>query len=183
MFSPGGPDPDASEKFERVFEQVYEQLKSIAHQQMLQERSAHTMRATELVHQAYLRLFGSGDVRFVNHGHLVHAAAEAMRRILIEYARQRSRLKRGGDRQRLPLSAVDVSLEQAPLPEDSDQLLALDDALRRLEEKDPRAGEVVRLRFYAGLTIDQTAEALALSPRTVRREWEFAQAWLSQALK
>src|SRR5207244_1730375 len=108
----------------------------------------------------------------------VHAAAEAMRRILIEHARRRSRLKRGGDRQRVSLNVVDVSL-----PEDCDQLLALEEALRRLEEKDPRAGEVVRLRFFAGQTIDQTAEAMGLSPRTVKREWEFARAWLSQQLR
>jgi RNA polymerase sigma factor (TIGR02999 family) len=104
--------------------------------------------------------------------------AEAMRRILIEHARRRARFKRGGDRQRVPLTLVDVAL-----PEDSEQLLALDEALRRLEEKDARAAEVVRLRFFAGLSIDQTAEAIKLSPRTVKREWEWARAWLARQLR
>ncbi len=167
--------------FGHLFEQVYGQLRAMAQQQMAHERPGHTLHATELVHQTYLRLYGSSQIDWANHRHFVHAAAEAMRRILIEHARGRSREKRGGGMARVTLSLVDT---QTPtqLPEDSEELLALDQALRRLEEKDPRAADVVRLRFFAGLTIDQTAEAMAISPRTVKREWEFARAWLSQQL-
>ena len=101
-----------------------------------------------------------------------------MRRILIEHARKRGRLKRGGDRDRISLSIVD-----AALPEEPQDLLALDEALQRLEAKDPRAAEVVRLRFFAGLTIEQAADAMDLSSRTVKREWEFARAWLAKQLQ
>jgi RNA polymerase sigma factor (TIGR02999 family) len=179
-------DPAAAQRnsapaFSRLFEEVYGQLRAIAQKQMEDERSGHSLRATELVHQAFLRLFGGAEVDWADQRHLVHAAAEAMRRILIEHARQRSRQKRGGDRRRLPLSMVDAA-EPGPAEEDADDLLALDAALRRMEEKDPRAADVVRLRFFAGLTIEQAAEALNLSPRTVKREWEFARAWLARSL-
>ncbi|MGH7176331.1 MAG: ECF-type sigma factor [Tepidisphaeraceae bacterium] len=161
-----------------LFEKVYGQLRAIAQNQMKQERSSHTLAATELVHQAYLRLSDGKTIDYQDQGHFLRVAAEAMRRILIEHARKRARHKRGGDRQRVTLSVVD-----AALPDDSDQLLALDEELRRLEEKDPRAGEVVRMRFFAGLTIEQTAAAMGLSERTVKREWEFARAWLAQRLQ
>ena len=127
--------------------------------------------------RAGLRLLGGPEINFANQAHVVGAAAEAMRRILIEHARRRARFKRGGDRQRVTLSLIDVAL-----PEDCDELLALDDVLRRLEEKDARAAQVVLLRFFAGLTIEQTAQAMNLSPRTVKREWEWARAWLAKCL-
>jgi RNA polymerase sigma factor (TIGR02999 family) len=170
--------PDARQAFQQLFQQVYGQLRAMAQQQMQRERAHHTLRATELVHQAYLRLIGGPEVNCADQKHLVHAAAEAMRRILIEHARKRARLKRGGDRERVTLGVVDVAL-----PEDSDEMLALDDALRRLEEKDARAAHVVRLRFFAGLTIEQTADAMGLSSRTVKREWEWARAWLAKQLQ
>ena|SRR5437773_53730 len=170
-------DMQSRKAFERLFEQVYSQLRAMAQQQMNNERPGHSLHATELVHQAYLRLAKDSQIGCADKAHLLHAAAEAMRRILIEHARRRGRYKRGGDRQRITLSLVD-----AALPEDSDQLLALDEAFERLEEKDSRAAQVVRLRFFAGLTIDQTAEAMELSPRTVKREWEFARAWLAKQL-
>jgi RNA polymerase sigma factor (TIGR02999 family) len=178
---PATPDQPgaARDGFGRHFEEVYAQLRAMAQQQMNDERPGHTLRATELVHQAYLRLLDNPPTDAANQVHFVHAVAEAMRRILIEHARRRARLKRGGDRARVPFtSAADVAL-----PEDSDQLLALDEALRRLEEKDARAAEVVRLRFFAGLTIDQTAAAMNLSPRTVKREWEWSRAWLAKHLE
>ena len=134
--------PDA---FGQLFEQVYAQLRAMAQKQMGHERPGHTLRATELVHQAYVRLLKGSENEIANQAQLLRAAAEAMRRILIEHARRRARCKRGGDRQRVSLSLVD-----AALPDDSEQLLALDEALRRLEKKDARAGEVVRLRFSAG---------------------------------
>lgn len=173
------PPDSARDGFGGHFQQVYAQLRAMAQQQMNEERPGHTLRATELVHQAYLRLLDNPPTAGVNSAHFVHAVAEAMRRILIEHARRRARLKRGGDRARLPFTAA----AGVALPEDSDQLLALDDALRRLEAKDARAAEVVRLRFFAGLTIDQTAAAMGLSPRTVKREWEWSRAWLAKLLE
>jgi RNA polymerase sigma factor (TIGR02999 family) len=168
----------AKDKFGRLFEDVYAQLRAMARQQMSQERRSHTLRATELVHQAYLRVLASETVEVGNQAQMVHAVAEAMRRILIEHARRRARLKHGGDRQRVTLSLVDEAL-----PEEPEDILALDEALRRLEKKDARAAEVVHLRFFAGLSIDQTAIAMALSPRTIKREWEWARAWLAKAME
>jgi RNA polymerase sigma factor (TIGR02999 family) len=174
--------PSLRADFGSLFEQVYAQLRAMAQQQMAHERPGHTIHATELVHQAYLRLYGSAQIDWVNQRHFVHAAAEAMRRILIEHARSRSRAKRGGGMGRVTLSIVDAEIP-APTSENSEELLALDEALWRLEQKDPRAADVVRLRFFAGLTIQQTAETMGLSERTVKREWEFSRAWLSQALQ
>ena len=176
-----GPPEAEADRFGRQFQEVYAQLRAMAQQQMNDERPGHTLRATELVHQAYLRLLDNPPTDRANQAHFVHAVAEAMRRILIEHARRRGRLKRGGDRASVPLTAVDDA--DVALPEDSDELLALDEALRRLEERDPRAAEVVRLRFFAGLTIDQTAAAMKLSPRTVKREWEWSRAWLAKNLE
>jgi RNA polymerase sigma factor (TIGR02999 family) len=168
-----------STAFTALFERVYGELRTMAQRQMNDERAGHTMRATELVHEAYVRLTNGGDpIDLTNKSHFFHAAGEAMRRILIEHARRRARVKRGGGRERVSLSMVD-----AALPDDPEDLLALDEALRRLEEKDERAAEVVRLRFFAGLTIEQTADTMDLSPRTVKREWEFARTWLAQQLE
>jgi len=175
-------DQHATPEFQRVFEQAYEQLRAMAQKQMASERSGHTLRATELVHQAYVRLADGGTPEAVDKRFFLHAAAEAMRRILIEHARRRSRLKRGGDQKRVSLGVIEATISSATVPDDSSQLLALDDAMRRLEENDPRAAQVVRLRFYGGLTIEQAAEAMELSPRTVKREWEFARAWLAREL-
>src|SRR5689334_1199052 len=137
--------------FRALFEKVYAELRAMAQKQMNGERSGHTLHATELVHEAYLRLQGGDEkLDYGNKAHFFHAAGEAMRRILIEHARKKASLKRGGDRERTSLSLVD-----AALPDHPDELLALDEALLRLEEKDPRAAEVVRLRFFAGLTIEQ----------------------------
>lgn len=157
---------------------VYEQLRAIAGQRMAQERAGHTLQATALVHEAYLRLVGGQQVPWMNRAHFYLAAAEAMRRILIEHARKRGRLKRGGDRRRVPVSVADLAAEQ-----DSEEILAVDEAVRRLEETDAQAGKVVRLRFFAGLSVDETARALDLSPRTIAREWAYARAWLHDALK
>jgi RNA polymerase sigma factor (TIGR02999 family) len=168
------------ERFAAVFARVYSELRAMAQLQMNAERPDHSLHATELVHEAYLRLTGPGEQKLdlEKPSHFFHAAGEAMRRILIEHARKRSRVKRGGHRERVTLSLVDVVL-----PEEPQDLLALDEALRRMEEQDPRAAEVVRLRFFAGLTIEQAADVMELSPRTVKREWEFARAWLSQQLQ
>ena len=156
---------------------VYEQLRRIAHQRMAEERSGHTLQATALVHEAYLRLVGGQEVGWANRAHFYFAAGEAIRRILIEHARKRNRIKRGGDRHRVPVSVADLAAE-----EDFEEIVAVDDAIRRLEEEDAQAARVVRLRFFAGLSVDETARALDVSPRTVAREWAYARAWLHDAL-
>ena len=156
---------------------VYAQLRAVAQQRMVNERPGHTLQATALVHEAYLKLVGPRDVPWQNQAHFYAAAAEAMRRILLDHAKARGRQKRGGNRRVVPLD-VAVLAEQA----DSEQIVALDEAVCRLEEQEPEAANVVRLRFYAGLSVDQTAEALNLSPRTVDRRWQFARAWLFREL-
>lgn len=156
---------------------VYEQLRRTAQQRMAQERPGHTLTATALVHEAYARLIGDEGVRWDGRGHFFAAAAEAMRRILIEHARSRGRVKRGGDRERVPLSVVDLAEESDP-----ERIMALDGAIRRLGEQDGRLAEIVRLRFYAGLSVEETASALGVSDRTVKRDWAFARAWLHKEL-
>jgi len=148
-----------------------------------QERSSATnvpitLQATALVHEAYLRLLGGTQPPWNDRQHFFRAAAEAMRRILIEHARKRGRVKRGGKRVRVELTGVDLASDQ-----DLDQILALDDAFRRLEQQDPEAADVVRLRCFAGLSVEETAQATGHSERTVKREWAFARAWLYDALR
>jgi RNA polymerase sigma factor (TIGR02999 family) len=156
---------------------VYTHLRAIAEQRMELERPGHTLQATALVHEAYLRLVGAHDIAWNGRAHFYHIAAEAMRRLLVEHARARGRIKRGGDRQRAPLNILDLAADP-----DEEQIVALDDAMRRLEQVDGQAAEVVRLRFYAGLSVEQTSDALGISARTVKRDWAFARAWLHQAL-
>ena len=156
---------------------VYEELRTMARSRLRGERSGHTLETTALVHEAYLRLVGGDHTPWESRAHFFHAAAEAMRRILIEYARRRTRVKRGGTR-------VRVDLDEAFPAEwpDPDELLAVDEAIRRLESEDGRAADVVRLRYFAGLSVEETAKALDLSDRTVMREWAYAKAWLRDAL-
>lgn len=163
---------------ERLLPAVYEELRALARSQLRGERPDHTLQPTALVHEAYLRLLKGAQPPWADRQHFFRAAAEAMRRILIEHARGRGRVKRGGKRIRVDLSGVDLARE-----EDLDQLLALDDAFRRLEQQDPEAADVVRLRFYAGLSVAETAQAKGLSERTVKREWAFARAWLYDCLR
>ncbi len=157
---------------------VYEQLRRIAQQRMAGERRDHTLEATALVHEAYLRLVGGEEMAWGSRAHFYVAAADAMRRILIEHARKRGRLKRGGDRRRIPISVADLAADN-----NFEEIVAVDDALRRLEEEDREAADVVRLRFFAGLSVDETAELLKRSPRTVARDWAYARAWLHRALQ
>lgn len=168
---------DRAEALNRLLPVVYDELRAIARARLRGERPGHTLQTTSLVHEAYLRLVGGDAPPWSGRAHFFHAAAEAMRRILIEHARSRSRLKRGGDR-------VRVDLEEAPGAEgpDPDEVLAVDQAIRRLEEVDDRAADVVRLRYFAGLSVEETAKALDLSERTVMREWAYAKAWLKDAL-
>ena len=156
-----------------LVESVYDELKMIARRHMSRERSDHTLQATALVNEAYMRLIGDEPVSWENRGHFYAAAAESMRRILIDHARKKGRQKRGGDRRRVPIDLLDLAREG-----DSDDILAIDEAIVRLEKEDARAASVVRLRFYAGLSVEQTAKVLNVSERTVMREWRFARAAL-----
>jgi RNA polymerase sigma factor (TIGR02999 family) len=161
---------------------VYQQLRRIAQQRLSSERSGHTLDATSLVHEAYMRLVGNSPLNWASRAQFFFAAAESMRRILIEHARARATLRRGGDG-RSPPRKVPISLLDLAEEDDSQQILALDEAIARLEQEDPQTAQVVRLRFFAGLSVDQTAQALGISPRTVDREWAFARAKLHLALK
>ena len=184
MQAVGAGDPAAADQ---LLPLVYEQLRAIAQQRMAGERNAgrnHTLQATALVHEAYARLVGNApqELKWDSRAHFFVAAAEAMRRILIDHARSKLAEKRGGsDRQRLNLAIADVAdLASQKNPE---EILALDQAFLRLQEQEPRVAEVVRLRFYAGLSVDDTAAALAVSPRTVELDWSYARAWLFRALR
>jgi len=160
---------------------VYDQLRAIAQNRMKEERREHTLQATALVHEAYARLVGAGEIEWHNRAHFFFAAGEAMRRILIEHARARARVKRGGAEgkaaKRIPLDIVDLATDQDP-----EDVLAFEEAFRRLEEKEGRVAAVVRLRLFSGLSIDETAKAMGLSPRTVDTDWAFARAWLFREL-
>ncbi|MFQ5504776.1 MAG: ECF-type sigma factor [Planctomycetota bacterium] len=171
------PDLGREEKMERVLPRVYEELRALAHARMASERDGHTLDATALVNEAYLRLIGRRDLAWAGRVQFLAAAAEAMRRILIDHARRRGSKKRGGEFRRLPVSLADLAAS-----EDSAGILAVGEAILRLEKEDSRAGAVVRLRFYGGLSIDETARALGLSERSVMREWSYARARLYQTL-
>jgi len=153
---------------------VYDELRRLAAQRMAKEAPGQTLQATALVHEAYLRLVGvDPDRPWDGRGHFFAAAAEAMRRILVENARRRHRLKRGGDRGRIDLDAA-----QPAAPETDDDLLALDEALENLAAKDPVKAQLVQLRVFAGLTLAEAAEILGLSTSTADRYWAYARAWL-----
>ncbi len=157
---------------------VYDQLRAVAERALSTERPDHTLQATALVHEVYLRLVGDRHLPWSNKAHFYVAAAEAMRRVLIDHARSRGRAKRGGGRVKLSLTSV-ADLAAG----DSSEILGFDELFRRLESELPEAAAVVRLRFYAGLTIDQTAEALGVSSNTIDRRWAFARAWLFRAMR
>jgi len=156
---------------------VYDQLRALAAAKLARERTGQTLDATALVHEAYLRLTQGGATRWDNRGHFFAAAAEAMRRILVENARRKRSLKRGGDRVRQDLDVVHLAA-----PELGDDLLALDDALSRLAANDPIKARLVELRHFAGLTIEEAALELGLSTTTAHRYWTYARAWLHQAI-
>ncbi|MEM7229019.1 MAG: ECF-type sigma factor [Planctomycetota bacterium] len=157
---------------------VYDELRTIARSRMRDERSAHTLQATALVHEVFVRLVGSDLQTFEGRGHFFRVAAEAMRRVLIDHARKRDSQKRGGTRQRIPLHAIDLATTQQ-----DDQLLDVDAAITQLASEDARAAEVIMLRFYAGLTVPEVANAMRISERTVMREWSFGRARLLEILQ
>ncbi len=163
---------------EELLPLVYQQLRRVAAKQMASERKDHTLQATALVHEAYLRLAGGAAITWKSRAHFLAVAARAMRRIAIDHARDRGRIKRGGEVRRVPLGSVLDLLTEVDL----DEAIAIDEAVERLAVKDPRMAEIVHLRFFAGLSMDETARALEISVRTVRREWNLARAWLAREL-
>src|SRR5207248_1169779 len=153
---------------------VYKELRRLARQKMAREAPGLTLQPTALVHEAYLRLVGQeNEQHWDGLGHFFAAAAEAMRRVLVENARRHRRYKHGGD-----LSRVDLDEDQLPFPEPREDLLALDEALKRLAEMDPRKAELVKLRYFAGCTREQAAQFLGISCTTADRDWVFARTWL-----
>ena len=161
----------------RLMPLVYDELRQLAHQYLRQERADHTLQATGLVHEAYLRLVDQSTTTWQNRAHFFGVAAQVMRRILVDYARAHRAEKRGGERQKL---VFDEAL--APASERSVDLIALDDALKDLVTFDPRQSRIVELRFFGGLTIDEVGAVLEVSPRTIKREWRMAKAWLRREI-
>lgn len=152
---------------------VYDELYRLAKHYMARERPGHTLQTTALIHEAYMRLIDSSQVRWQNRAHFFAVSAQLMRRILVDYARNRHSIKRGGEASRVSLEeAAVVSLEPTT------DLVALDDALGALAGLDQRQSQVVELRFFGGLSVEETAEVLKVSPGTVRRDWSLARAWL-----
>ena len=176
LLQAAGEDDDG-QRWSRLLELVYDELRTLALRRMAGERAGHTLQATALVHEAFLRLVGDRDMAWQGRRHFFGAAAEAMRRVLVDHARKVRSQKRGGDAARHQLSAIELAGETDP-----DRVLALDEALGRLAAEDERAAEVARLRFFAGLSVADSAAALDVSQRTVMREWEFARARLAELL-
>ena len=157
---------------------IYEELRRLAVQRLRHERPGHTLQATALVHEVYLKLAGQPNARWQNRVQFFAVASQLMRRILVDYARNQQRIRRGGMQER-------VSLDEVVLiaPDRTDELLAVHESLSRLEKLNFRQGRIVELRYFGGLTMDETAEVLRVSPKTVMREWNFAKAWLYGELK
>lgn len=162
---------------DELYPRVYDDLRRVARAQLARERSGHTLGTTALVHESYLRLVGSGAIDAEGRSHFLSIAARAMRRILVDHARRKHALKRGGDVDHQPF---EPSLAVAS--EHSADFLAVDEALERLEQLHPRQTRVVECRVFAGMTVEETADALDVSPATVKRDWTLARAWLNRRL-
>jgi len=173
----GDGDPAA---VDRLFLLVYDELRRMARRRLQAERPDHTLGATGLVHEAYLKLVRLDRIDWQSRGHFFAIAARAMRNILVDHAVRRKAQKRGGDRHKVRLDEADAGAFMTAAQ--ADDLLALDQALKRLETHDPRQCRVVECRFFGDLTIDETADALGISPATVSREWTMARAWLNKEL-
>jgi len=171
----GNGDPKASNE---LLPMVYEELRRLAAHKMANEALGQTLQPTALVHEAWLRLIGGENVKWDGRAHFFGAAAEAMRRILIDNARRKQALRHGGDQRRLDIEELEI----AAMPQ-GDQLLALDEALERLASHDSRKAELVKLRYFAGLTIGEAAELLQISEPTAKRDWKYARAWLYNEIK
>lgn len=166
-----------AQRAEQLLPLVYDELRALARAHMAREAAGHTLQATALVHEAFLRLIGDTDPGWNNRAHFFGAAAQAMRRILVDQARRRARLKHGGARERVELDDACAAIE-SPV----DNVLDVDAALRRLEARDERKGRIVSLRYFAGFTAEETATALGLSLGTIEREWRFIKVWLRDEL-
>jgi len=168
-------DPKAADQ---LLPLVYEELRKLAAHKMANEPPGHTLQSTALVHEAWLRLTGDANQAWNGRGHFFAAAAEAMRRILVENARRKQRVKHGGEWQRIHLTTLDVAITT-----DDEQLLALDDALEKLAARDALGAQLIKLRFFAGLPNVDAARLLGISERTAKRTWAYARAWLFEELK
>ena len=171
----GGGDSKAAQD---LLPLVYEELRKLAAHKMANEAPGQTLQPTALVHEAWLRLVGTENPQFEGRGHFFAAAAEAMRRILIDRARQKHSLKRGAGAARVNLEDIEVASAA-----DDDTLLAVDEALTKLAREDPDSAEFIKLRFFAGMTNDEAAQALGIPERTARRHWSFARAWLFREIQ
>jgi RNA polymerase sigma factor (TIGR02999 family) len=160
-----------------IFPHIYDELRRLAHRQLQKEAGGHTLSTTALVHEAYIRLIDQTRVQWQGRAHFMAIAATAMRRILIDRARQHRSQKRGGPLQRVPLDAVELAAEDR-----AEVLLALDDALERLKQLNERQAQVVECRFFGGMTEEETAEALGIGLRTAKRDWAKARSWLYQEI-
>jgi RNA polymerase sigma factor (TIGR02999 family) len=163
---------------EELLPLVYEELRRLAAARMAQEQPGQTLQATAIVHEAWLRLVGDGERTWQNRAHFFGAAAEAMRRILIENARRKSALKRGGGLARVDIEGLDLA---AAAPDD--KILLINEALEKLQMEDPEKARIVVMKFFGGLTNQEVAEALSVTERTIERQWAFAKAWMFQAIK
>lgn len=171
------------EAVDELFELLYGELKTLAKRQRQRWQGDHTLNTTVLVHEAYLKLVGQSRIGVESRAHFLALAARAMRHILCNRARERGAKKRGGRMDRVSLDGPMTGAVELPFAErESETLVALDEALRRLEGLDPRQGGVVECRFFGGLTVEETATALGISPRTVKRDWAMAQAWLHREM-
>lgn len=164
----------SSDAVDRLIPLVYQELRQMASRYLRNERSGHTLQTTGLVHEAYLRLVDQSRTTWKNRAHFFGIAAQAMRRILVDYARRRQSAKRN--------AGSPITLDEELVPREEAEILGVDEALGRLGQLDERQGRIVELRYFAGLTIEETAEALDISPATVKREWLSARAWLQREL-
>jgi RNA polymerase sigma factor (TIGR02999 family) len=170
--------------FDELFPLVYAELHQLAERQRQRWQGDDTLNTTALVHEAYLRLAGQSAPAWRSEPHFLAVAARAMRQILLDYAKRKHRVKRGGQRQRLSLDEVEDALQTGvdPTEAGAEALLALDEALRRLDQHDERQSRIVECRFFGGMAVQETADALGISPATVKRGWAMAQAWLYRDL-
>ena len=170
-------DPNRSEE---LLPLVYNELRRLARSKISSQMPGQTLQGTALVHEAYLRLAKSGCDEWNSKGHFFAAAAESMRRIIIDNIRRKSRKKRGGDQERVDIEIMEIA---APCGGDEDQLLAVNEALDQLETANPETAQLVKLRFFGGLTLAEAAQALEISERTAKRRWAYARAWLYEKMK